>query len=231
MSALEKLALLGLATIAVACNGCGAPFAMMSTSERVTEPTGVTSEVAARALIVGEQIGGPDGFGGTRLNGFMNHMQDWMGFQTTRDLAADGETMTLTLSNQSTQPCTFYVTVLRSTEGLDPTTTQIFVPAEQTTIVEMPCAEIVNLGSLSDVGAAAAEFEDGLVLDNRMCVPGFLGSDFVCGGTYGVSLIVDVQDLDADGDTSEVIAVTDGLSLHTGRFGMMGHGHMQAARP
>jgi hypothetical protein len=39
-------------------------------------------------------------------------------------------------------------------------------------------------------------------------------------------LTVDIDDLDGDGDTEELLATTEALYLHIGPGGISGHGHM-----
>ena len=58
-----------------------------------------------------------------------------------------------------------------------------------------------------------------------MAVPGFLGEDFTCGGIYGCVLEQDVNDLDGDGDTEELIILSDAMTFHMMNGGPTGHRH------
>jgi hypothetical protein len=87
-------------------------------------------------------------------------------------------------------------------------------------------------------GRVLSKHADGTSLDNRMCVPGFLGTDFQCNGPYRCYLAPDVNDLDGDGNTQELIVSTEALQSHMNRQGMgmggsssMMKGSTQAAGP
>ena len=81
---------------------------------------------------------------------------------------------------------------------------------------------VVVLGRRGDRGFDEA---DGQAVDNMMAVPGFLGQDFTCGGTYSCVLTQDVDDLDGDGDTEELVIVSDAMDFHMMNGGPMGHAH------
>ncbi len=186
-------------------------------------PTGLTADVAAKAELVAREIGGTTGFGGPMMNGYFDHMDDHMGFHNSADLADANGTISVTFTNDSNQPCTFHFAFMRSADGLDTQTRDIVVPAGQTVTIEMPCAEIVGMGSLTDVGAAAGSAADGADFDNRFCVPGFLNSDYSCGGQFRCSLSPDMNDVDQDGDTQELIMSTSAMQDHMESGGMGRH--------
>jgi len=58
-----------------------------------------------------------------------------------------------------------------------------------------------------------------------MTVPAFLGLDYECEDTYRFTLTPDVDDLDGDGDTTELIVQSDALGLHMMNGGPFGHMH------
>lgn len=187
-------------------------------------PTGVAAEVAAKAESVAANIGGAGGFGGNRMNGFMGHMDEHMGFHGSQDLAGDGDMMTMRLVNESGQPCTFHIAYISSPNGVQEQTQDVTVDPGETVSFQMPCAEMVGMGSLTNVGQMAAHMNDGTAIDNHLCVPGFLNSDFECGGMFSCTLMQDTNDLDQDGDTQELVAVTGAMQSHMGQSGMNPHG-------
>lgn len=188
-----------------------------------TVPTGLTADVANKAEQVAREIGGT-GFGGSMMNGYFDHMDDHMGFHDAADLADQNGTISVTFTNDSDQTCTFHYAFLRSADGLDTQTRDVDVAAGQSVTVDMPCAEIVGMGSLTNVGAAAGSTGDGMTFDNHFCVPGFLNSDYLCGGDFACSLAPDANDLDQDGDTTELIMLTSAMQQHMGTNGMRQHG-------
>lgn len=216
--------ILTTASIAIAflATGC-TPTADPNDLFGMGPPTGVAADVAAKAQTVAQAIGGTNGFGGMAMDGYPGHMAEHMGFHGTAELAQNGENITLELTNQAGQPCTFYLAFIRSSDGVEEQTTDVSVPAGETVAVQMPCAEIVGIGSLTDVDAIACQLEDGTQFDNRLCVPGFLGSDFACGQTYACLFAPDSSDLDQDGDTQELVAVTSTMQAHMGSGGMRPH--------
>lgn len=189
-----------------------------------TSPTGLSAEVAAKAEQVAQGIGGVSGFGGEMMDGYFNHMDDHMGFHDVTDLAATGGNISVTFMNQSNQTCTFHYAYIRSANGLNSQTRDVDVPAGQSITVDMPCAEIVGLGSLTDVGATAGTAADGTSFDDRFCVPAFLNSDFACEGQFSCSLSPDVNDVNQDGDTQEIIMLTSAMQQHMSSGGMNHHG-------
>jgi hypothetical protein len=65
-------------------------------------------------------------------------------------------------------------------------------------------------------------------VDNTFAVPGFLNLDYTCGGVYACTPTADaddLDDLDGDGDTTELILITDGMQLHMQNGGPTGHHH------
>lgn len=188
-------------------------------------PTGVAAEVAAKAESVAANIGSTSGFGGAIMNGFSSHMDDHMGFHGTEYLAQHGGLMTMELANQSGQPCTFHLAFISSPDGVQEQTQDVTVDPGESVNFEMPCAEVVGMGSLTNVGQMAAHMGDGTEIDNRFCVPGFLNSDFDCSGDFSCTLMQDANDLDQDGDTQEVVAVTSAMQRHMGQNGMSSHGN------
>ena len=224
----------GVALAAVS-SGCGFGFMLAGidgTNGDDGEPTGLAAQVAAKALTIGERIGGEDGFGVAAVDGYLSHMEDHMGFRGTDDLADPDGHMTVVLLNESGENSTFDVVYIASHMGIDEQVLEVNVPAGNEVTVELPCSEIIGLGSLTLVGETAVQLGNGAEFENTMCVPAFLGSDYLCGSTYHGFLAADVDDLDADGDTDELIVTTEAFDVHTGPGGMGGHGHMGApARP
>lgn len=187
-------------------------------------PTGLTADVTAKAEQVAREIGGTSGFGGPMLDGYLDHMDDHMGFHDASDLADENGTLSVTFTNESSEACTFHFAFLRSADGLDTQTRDVDVPAGQSVTVEMPCAELVGMGSLTEVGATAGSTADRGEFPNRYCVPGFLNSDYACGGEFACALTPDVNDVDQDGDTAELIMLTSGMQQHMGSGGVGRHG-------
>lgn len=187
-------------------------------------PTGLAADVANKAEQVAREIGGATGFGGPMMSGYFDHMDDHMGFHGAADLADQNETISVTFTNDSGRACTFHYAFMRSADGLDTQTRDVEVPAGGSLTIEMPCAEIVGMGSLTEVGAPGGSADDGASFDNRYCVPGFLNSDYACGGEFACTLAPDTNDVDQDGDTTELIMVTSGMQQHMGSDGMGRHG-------
>jgi len=209
-------------------SGCGFGFMPVESSGASNdsgEPSGLAAQVAGKAQAIGEQIGGEDGFGGTIMEGYVSHMEDHMGFHGTDDLADPDSHMSVVLLNESERDSTFDVVYIASHMGIDEQVLEIDVPAGDEVTVELPCSEMVGIGSLTVVGETAVQLRDGTRLDNTMCVPAFRSSDYLCGSAYHGFLTADVNDLDADGDTDELIVTTEALMLHLGPIGMGGHHH------
>ncbi len=209
--------------IVLATGGCG----LLTVPTESTLPTGLAGEVASKAVDIGELIGGSNGFGGTLLTGYAGHMDQHMGFHSAGDLAQEGDQLLVRLNNDSNQDSTFLLRYMASQLGSQEQTLNVDVGAGEFVDVTLPCAEIIGLGSLTEVGDVAVELENSVELDNAFCVPGFLGSDFTCGAMYECFLTPDVNDLDQDGDTEELIVTTDALLeyLDSTEFGWLG-GHM-----
>lgn len=189
-----------------------------------TNPTGLTADVAAKAEQVAREIGGVSGFGGSMMNGYFDHMDDHMGFHDAGDLASGDGTIAVTFTNDSLQECTFHFAFMRSVDGLDGQTRDVDVSPGQSVTIDMPCGEIVGMGSFTNVGATAGSAADGTDFDNRFCVPGFLHSDFACGGEFACTLGPDVNDVDQDGDIQELIMLTSGMQRHMASADMGRHG-------
>ncbi len=185
----------------------------------------LASSVAARAIEVATVVGGSEGYGGTVMTGYLGHMPMNMGFESDTDLAApDGVTL-VHLHNESEIDGTFHVAYLASHMGLDEMWMDVDVPAGETVTVELPCSEIVGLGELTVPGAVGCHLVDDTEVDNTMSVPGFLGLDYVCGGAMEHYLTPDVDDLDGDGDTEELILFSEAMKTHLSDGGPTGHTH------
>ena len=185
----------------------------------------LVSLVDAKAVAVAEQVGGSGGFGGTMMDGYFNHAMQQIRFDDPNDLADSNATMIVTIQNGSTQACTFHVAYLASPIGVDEQTEDADVPAGEETTIEIPCSELIGMGSLETPGVAACHLADGQAVDNVMSVPAFLGLDYQCGQVYQFMLTPDVDDLDNDGDTEELIMQSDALRMHALDGGPTGHGH------
>jgi hypothetical protein len=157
------------------------------------------------------------------MMGFAGHMSDHMGFHSDAYLGDPDGDLLVQLTNGSGFPCTFHLAYVQSTVGLDEQSDDVVVQPGETIQVQMPCAEIMGVGSLTNVGAVAVNLPDGNTFDNRYCVPGFLNSDYTCGGTFGCVLAPDTNDVDQDGDTEELIVLTSGMQSHMGSGGMGQH--------
>lgn len=183
------------------------------------------SEVSTKALDVASQVGGANGFGGALMDGYASHMPGQMGFHDVADLAPEATNMMVLIRNESDEAGTFHLSYFASHMGLDDQVLDVVVGAGEEVTVEIPCSEIVGIGPLEQPGEPGCHLDDGKAVDNVMAVPGFLGQDFVCNGTYECVLTQDVNDLDGDGDTEELIIVSDAMEFHMTNGGPMGHGH------
>ncbi len=188
------------------------------------ESTGVAG-VAAKALNVAAQVGGADGFGGSLMDGYIDHMPGQMGFLGADDLAPEATNMMVLVRNESVEDGTFRLSYFASHMGLEEQMLVVAVGAGEEVTVEIPCSEIVGMGPLDGPGEPGCHLEDGEAVDNTMVVPGFLGQDFMCDGTYECVLTRDVDDLDGDGNTEELIIVSDAMEFHMMNGGPTGHGH------
>lgn len=198
--------------------GCG--LALDSTA-----PTGLAGEVAAKATDVAGHVGGADGFGGTLMDGYFGHMPAHMGFGAADDLAGGGMDVGVVLINESDQACTVHLHYVASYMGLAEQTRDIELDAGEETEVVVPCAEIIGTGPLEQPGAPGCHLAAGEAIANTMSVPGFLGVDFACGGTFTCRLTPDVDDLDGDGDTEELILLSGAMTRHLLEGGPAGHMH------
>lgn len=183
------------------------------------------SVVAAKATAVAEAVGGENGFGGPLMTGYADHMPLHVGFSSGDDLAAPGEVMSVTLRNDSQVDGTFHLYYFAGHMGFSDQTMDVDVAAGEEVAVEIPCAEIIGVGSLNQPGAIGCHLADGDEVDNRISVPGFLGQDFACNDVYEFALTPDVDDLDNDGDTQELVIVSDAMEYHMEDGGPFGHAH------
>ncbi len=183
------------------------------------DPTGLAAAVAGEAAAIAQRVGDPDGFAPGLLDDFLGHMGAHMGFGGLDDLADPNAPLRIELVNDADEPCVFHLGWIASHEGLDEQTLDVIVSPRDSEQVELPCAEIVGLGTLDEPGSAAAHLDDGTPLDNRFCVPGFLHDAFECAGTMRVTLGPDTDDLDRDGDTDELVVTTEVLWEHMSGIG------------
>lgn len=191
--------------------------------------TAEVATVAAKAVNIGNEIGGPSGFGGMRMSGYMQQMMANMGFSTADSLATPGSMMTVVFHNQSSQVCTFHLAYFSSQAGNQDQSADVTVPALGQQTFQMPCAEIVGLGSLETPGGIGCQLADGQTISNMMTVPGFLGTDYTCGSTYHMYLGPDTNDLNGNGDTQELIAYSQAMQTHMQSGGMMNGGMMSGS--
>ena len=188
------------------------------------DSTGV-SDVAAKALDVAAEVGGADGFGGPLMAGYLDHMPGQMGFHGQDDLASETTNMMVVVRNESEWDGTFHVSYVASHMGLEHQMMDVEVAAGEEVTVEIPCSEIMGIGPLDEPGEPGCHLADGEVVDNMMTVPGFLGQDFTCDGVYECVLTPDVDDLDGDGDTEELIIISHAMEFHMLNGGPLGHMH------
>jgi hypothetical protein len=192
-------------------------------------PSGPSDSVAVavgdKAEAVARQIGGDSGYGGTLMTGYLDHAPAHMGFVDASSLAGSGGKMTVRFVNETGLDCTFDLDYVASYLGLNEQSDPVVVPAGGQLDYEMPCAEIMGLGDLESPGSAGCVLVDGQTVPNVMAVPAFLGLDYVCGGMHEFRLTPDVADLDGDGDTEELVIVSEAFEAHMGFGGPMGHAH------
>lgn len=201
-------------------------------SGTVAPPDGdsaVVGDVAAKATDIAAQIGGANGFGGSLLDGYVDHMPGQMGFRGSEDLASGTAGMMVRIQNEAAQDGTFHLSYFASHMGLDEQTMDVEVPAGEALTVDIACSEIVGFGPLETPGETGCHLADGEAVDNVMTVPGFLGQDFTCDGIYECVLTADVDDLDGDGDTEELIIISDAMEFHMMNGGPTGHMHGSGA--
>ncbi|MFH0980329.1 MAG: hypothetical protein V2A79_02170 [Planctomycetota bacterium] len=216
-----------LAAVLVGVAGCGMVGGVPGGG--TLADTGLVSDVAAKATDIAGQVGGADGFGGALMDGYWEHAPAHMGFWGEGNLATSNGVVTVRLSNQSNQDATVHLSYLASYLGLEEQTRDVDVGAGEEVTVELPCPEIIGVGSFDAPGAIGCHLLTGETVDNVMAVPGFLGMDYACGGTYELLLAPDVDDLDGDGDTEELILLSEGMQMHMLDGGPMGHMHRGAA--
>ncbi len=183
------------------------------------------ADVATKTLDVAEQVGGTTGFGGALMDGYVDHMPGQMGFNGQDDLAPGTSDMMVMVRNDSDRDGTFHLSYVASHMGLEDRMMDIEVGAGEEVAVEIPCSEIVGMGPLDMPGEAGCHLADGEAVENTMAVPGFFGQDFTCEGVYECTLATDVDDLDGDGDTEELIIVSDAMEFHMTDGGPTGHMH------
>ncbi len=179
--------------------------------------------VAAKATEVASRIGGASGFGGMQMSGYLQNGMPHMGFNSQTNLASPGSMMTVMLHNQALQNCTFHVTHFSSLDGSTEKTQDVNVPAGGETEVQIPCAEIVGAGPLDTPGGVGCVLADGQQVSNMMTVPGFMGMDYACGATYHMYLTPDTDDLNGNGNTNELILMSEAMQTHMQSGGMMGN--------
>lgn len=217
----KRLGAVGL--VATLAAGCNTGLGSLVPTGGSTDPD--VAAAASKATQVAGTIGGQTGFGGLFMDGYFDHAPAQMGFLNPADLAtADGEVV-VRLHNDADEDCTFHLAYFAEHEGLDEQTMDVDVPAGADATVRVPCAEILGMGTLDTPGVPGCHLADGLAVPNTMAVPGFLGLDYQCGGTYEYSLTPDVDDLDGDGDTTELIIISDGMRFHMMGGGPFGHRH------
>jgi hypothetical protein len=181
--------------------------------------------VSAKALDVAGTIGGIDGYGGTMMNGYVDHADQQLRFFDATDLADPDSHISVTLQNLSDEACTFHLTYFASYIGLDEQVQLVEVPPGEETTVELSCSEILGMGSLESPGAVGCHLAGGLELGNTLAVPGFLGLDYTCGTDYDFAVTPDENDIDGDGDTEELILLSEGMEAHMLLGGPMYHWH------
>ncbi|GMU24010.1 MAG: hypothetical protein AMXMBFR13_40870 [Phycisphaerae bacterium] len=184
-----------------------------------------TGMVRDKAEAVARRIGGDSGYGGTLMTGYFDHVPLQMGFVDETALAQKTGMMTVRFLNDTDLACTFDLGYFASHMGPDELSESVEVPAGEELTFAMPCAEIIGLGDLESPGSTGCVLSDGQTVANTMAVPAFLGLDYACGGTHDFHLMHDVDDLDGDGDTEELLLVSEALEAHMGFGGPMGHSH------
>lgn len=206
--------------------GCGVVSFIPGLAGIANEPTGLAGEVAAKAVEVADLIGGSEGFGGSLMEGYIAHAPMHLGFHGPDELADIEGVIMVRLHNDAQEDTTFHLSYFAGHMGSVEQMMNVDVAAGEQVTVELPCAEILGVGPLDQPGGVGCHFADGETVDNAMAVPGFLGLDYSCGDLYECSLTPDIDDLDGDGDTEELIITTAGLQAHLGSARLFGHGHM-----
>lgn len=212
----ELLIAVGVASLAAGCTN----IAGLPGTDAALVPL-----VSSKAATVAEQVGGAQGFGGMMMNGYFDHAPMNMGFIDANDLADPNSGMTVRVQNDAGLPCTCFMRYVASFEGVNEQGREVEIPANGEIDVDIPCSEIVGMGPLETPGGVACRFADGEAIPNTMSVPGFLGLDYQCGEMHRFMLTPDVNDLDGDGDTAELIMLSRGMQTHMLDGGPMGHQH------
>ncbi|MEK7710999.1 MAG: hypothetical protein AAB341_03800 [Planctomycetota bacterium] len=212
----ELLIAAGAASLAVGCTN----IAGLPGTDAALAPL-----VSSKATDVAEQIGGERGFGGTMMDGYLAHGGPGMGFATIDDLADPDGVVTIQLVNQTAQNATFHLAYFAGHLSLDDQLSDVAVPADSETTLDIPCSDIVGLGDLNMPGAMGCHLEDGDEVGNTFAVPMFFGLDFACGDTINFTLTEDADDLDQDGDVDEPVLLSDGFLMHLEDGGPTGHQH------
>lgn len=203
----------------LAVGGC--PRVDTSQDKTVQSVVDATSTVA-------DQIGTTNGYGGTWMSGYLGYMPMHMGFLSEANLAEPGATMTVKVHNQTDQQATIYLMYLSSPQSLNMQVKDVTVDANAEQDVELPCSEMVGAGTLDQPGSIGCVWANGQSFGNNMAVPGFLGIDYQCGGTFEFFLQTDTQDLNHNGSTTDVILTSSSLHdyIDYGPGWMMGGGGM-----
>lgn len=181
--------------------------------------------VTQKAEDIAATIGGSAGFGGAMMAGYLDHAPSHMGFNGTTDLASPTGMLSIHLRNESTQDCEFHLSYYAHYEQSGDQMMTTDVPAGEEQIVTIPCAEIVGMGSLESPGEVGCVLQSGETVPNSMAVPAFLGMDFQCGGEMSFVLMPDENDLDSDGNTTELIIQSQAMMSHMANGGPFGHMH------
>ena len=200
--------------------------------------TELVTDVAAKATNVAGNIGGDDGFGGELMEAYSEHAPSEMGFHGQSDLATASSGMIVRLHNESEEDCTFHLSYFASHMGVADQVMDVELAAGEEASIDLPCSEIVGVGPLEMPGDAGCHLASDVPVDNTMAVPGFLGMDYECGAVYEFFLTPDVDDLDGDGDTEELIISSEAMQMrmldggpsghmHGGGLGMMGSDMME----
>lgn len=189
----------------------------------VEEPTGLAALAAARAIDTADRIGGTDGFGGTRMNGYMAHVPLHIGYHGQEDLATADGGILVRLHNDAQEDCTFQLSCSASHMTLDERAVDVVVPAGEETTIELPCSQLVGLGPLDRSCGTGFQLAGGETVNNTMAVPGFLGLDYVWDRLYQCFRTPDIDHLDGDGDTKGLILLSDAMVLHMAHGGPIGH--------
>lgn len=216
----------------VLCSGCLALCACTTgglwSLLNLTGPTGLSTDIGSKAEAIGRQMGGPGGFGGQMMDGYVGHMPQHMGIHNDSNLVGSGTSMIVGLSNESSQDCVFHLSYVTSQMGASEQSMDVSVPAGMDVTIQIPCSEIVGMGPMEKPGQPGCHLADGQPVSNMMSAPGFVGMNYSCGGEYMFQLMADANDLDGDGDHQELIIMSQAMvqfmqrGFPTGMGSMMG---------